>query len=70
MPAFCADSSGKAMLNSLLANGRWDTWSRGRTVRVSGASCTVLYHPGCSPCVHPGYTFERPCLERKGLYEN
>jgi hypothetical protein len=70
MTAFCGDSSGKEMLEELPANGRWDTWSRGRTVRVSGASCTVWYHhhPGHSPCVHPGYTFERPCPERKRVY--
>ena len=71
MTAFCGDSSGKGMLDSLPANGRWDTWTKGRTVQVSEASCTVWYHhPGYSPCAHAGYTFERPCPERKRVYED
>jgi hypothetical protein len=69
MTAYCGPQSGKEMLGELPANGEWDTWTKGRTVALSEESCTVWYHhrTGYSPCEHPGYTFERPCPQRKSV---
>jgi hypothetical protein len=61
MAAFCGEGgSGKEMLDELPANGRWDSWTRGQTVR---GDCNIWYHhrDGYSPCSHPEYTFDRPC---------
>jgi hypothetical protein len=65
MATYCGPRSGKGTLKSLPANGRWDVWSKGRAVRLGGASCTVWYHhhPGYTPC-HPEYTFDRQCRDR------
>jgi hypothetical protein len=54
MATYCGSQSGKGVLDNLPANGRWDTWSKGRAGRVGRASCTVSYHqhPGYTPC-HP-----------------
>jgi hypothetical protein len=67
MTAYCGPHSGKEMLEKLPANGRWDSWTKGReTVATLGqsplADCTVWYHhDGYSPCSHREYTFDRPC---------
>jgi hypothetical protein len=61
MATFCGEGgSGKEMLPGLPSNGRWDSWTRGQTVR---GDCGVWYHhrDGYSPCSHPEYTFDRPC---------
>ena len=67
MVAYCGPHSGKEMLDELPANGEWDTWTKGQAVILSESSCNVWYHhhEGYSPCAHPGYTFERPCPQRK-----
>jgi hypothetical protein len=61
MAAICSEGgSGKEMLLELPSSGRWDSWTRGQTVR---GNCTVWYHhhPGYSPCEHPQYAFDRLC---------
>jgi len=61
MAAVCGEGgSGKEMLDSLPANGRWDSWTRGQTIR---GDCDIWYHhrSGYSPCSHREYTFDRPC---------
>jgi len=63
MATYCGPQSGKGILKNLPANGRWDTWTKGRAVRLGKGSCTVWYHhhSGYSPCEHPRHTSDRGC---------
>ncbi len=63
MAAFCGPQSGKGMLAKISTDGRFDSWTKGRTVR---SRCTIWYHhhEGYNPCAgHNQFVFNRhPCL--------
>ena len=60
MTVICGQKgSGKEMLDTLPAKGRYDSWSRGRTIR---GDCDIWYHqsPPYSPCCRQAkHTFDR-----------
>ena len=64
MTVICGQKgSGKEMLDKLPAKGRYDSWSRGRTIR---GDCDIWYHhsPPYSPCGRQDkYTFDRRCYQ-------
>ncbi len=71
MAAFCGPQSGKRMLDKISTGGRFDSWTRGRTVR---GKCTIWYHhrEGYNPCSgHNQFVFNRhPCLGPHPLRED